>query len=134
METFSTVAIANNTTKQGLESVIWLGKRLGKYITINQLTHSLGLESEHLTNWQLRECTDYMQLKSKVNFLTANKLKHIPLPALIEIDGIWLVFTNITQPIIKVINPITEKTLTFPYYNIQHATTKFKVLLLVEKN
>ncbi|HGJ5879136.1 MAG TPA: type I secretion system permease/ATPase [Arsenophonus nasoniae] len=133
METFSTVAIANHTTNQALDAIIWLGKRLSKSITIEQLTHSLGLESEHLTDWQLRECADFIQLKSKVNFLTLTELEQIPLPALIEIEGIWWVFTNITQQIIEVINPCSEKTLTFPHHNNPNSPIKFKVLLVAEK-
>lgn len=134
METFPSVAIANNATNQALDAIIWLGKQLSKSITIEQLTHSLGLESEHLTDWQLRECADYMQLKSKVSFFTPAELEHIPLPALIEIEGVWWIFTNITQQIIEVINPCSEKTLTFPHYNKPKKPIKFKVLLVAEKN
>lgn len=134
METFSTVEMANNATNQGLDAIIWLAKQHSKSITTQQLTHSLGLESEYLTDWQLRECADYMQLKSKVNFLTVAELQHIPLPALIEIEGIWWVFTNITQQIIEVINPCSEKTLTLPHHNNPTSPIKFKVLLVAEKN
>lgn len=121
------------STNQALDAIIWLGKRLSKSITIEQLTHSLGLESEHLTDRQLRECADFIQLKSKVNFLTLTELEQIPLPALIEIEGIWWVFTNITQQIIEVINPCSEKTLTFPHHNNPNSPIKFKVLLVAEK-
>ncbi|HGJ5875695.1 MAG TPA: hypothetical protein ACHBX0_03920 [Arsenophonus sp.] len=50
MEIFSSLAITNKANNQALDCIIWLGKQLSKSITIDRLTHSLGLESKHLTD------------------------------------------------------------------------------------
>ncbi|HGJ5875694.1 MAG TPA: hypothetical protein ACHBX0_03915 [Arsenophonus sp.] len=41
---------------------------------------------------------------------------------------------NIKQQTIDVINPTSDKTLTFPYQDSQNTPIKFKVLLVAEKN
>ncbi|AYA39655.1 type I secretion system permease/ATPase [Xenorhabdus nematophila] len=113
-----------------LDCIAYLGKQFHKVASVEQLQHTLGLDSLVLTDPQLREAADALELHSKLDRLTAKTAATVHLPALIELDQRWWVLSDVHPDRLTVFDPTTGK------HETHHlpGEYEYKILLVVDKS
>ncbi|CCW31253.1 ABC transporter RTX toxin [Xenorhabdus nematophila F1] len=113
-----------------LDCIAYLGKQFHKVASVEQLQHTLGLDSLVLTDPQLREAADALELHSKLDRLTAKTAATVHLPALIELDQRWWVLSDVHPDRLTVFDPTTGK------HETHHIPDEYeyKILLVVDKS
>ncbi|MGJ3354401.1 type I secretion system permease/ATPase [Providencia sp. Je.9.19] len=114
----------------GLEALVWIANHFQKNVTVDQLTHAIGMQSYSPTDWELKQCAHTLGYETQSVLLTQLQLADIPLPALICIDSTWFILTHNQE--LNLVNPKTFESAQWQNTDIT-PETQFNVLLIKEQ-
>ncbi|WP_283125448.1 type I secretion system permease/ATPase [Providencia stuartii] len=115
----------------GLEALIWVANHYQKSLTKDQLMHAIGMNSVSPTNWELRECAHITGYETELLELHKQQFTHLPLPALVDINGCWFVLSKDSDDSLILIHPESNKIVSFN--DIPNDNNKIIVLLIKEQ-
>lgn len=120
-------------TNWGIEAVVYAGQQFHKKSTSSQLKHALGVSHANLTDMEMREAADYLDLKSQITKLSIQAFNTLPLPALIEYQGGWKVMIQTDNNGWTVYDPATDSLHTLSFTPAE-STAHYKVMLIADES
>lgn len=115
----------------GLEALIWVANHYQKSLTKDQLMHAIGMRTTSPTNWELRECAHITGYETELLKLNKQQFAHLPLPALVDINGCWFVLSKDNDDSTILIYPETNKAI--PLNDAIDNNNDITVLLIKEQ-
>ncbi|EKT61812.1 type I secretion system permease/ATPase [Providencia burhodogranariea] len=124
--------MATNQNNYGLEALVWIANYYQKNVTKDQLMHSIGMQSISPTDWEIRECAHISGYETSLLALDKPILTDIPLPALICLNGYWLVLSKNKDDEHILIHPETGEQSKWCNYKLNE-TANISLLLVKEQ-
>lgn len=117
----------------GLQALAWAARHFDLNISVAQLSHRLGRIEGTADRLDLCRCAGWVGLRARTVHSTAQRLEHLPLPALLETVHGWAVLNSIEEDQVDIYWPLEDRCQTLPremLRSVWHGQT----LLLAERH